>query len=194
MTVNGETKELQKVMAGANSKIDIQVECWVDTVQDGCNMFSGFGRSVATIGVGHDLAAAKAATAAAPVVPVKSDAPVSLVPWRVTIMVVFGCFFCLGNDGTTGWSKQVSAVMEPLVATARSSMLSVSPDLWVHSAALLLSLGCLLTLRFLWYEVRMLGRPSERTLVCQLFVALHASIFLGCGNFYLLAWAGVYVA
>jgi len=195
MTVNGQTKELQKVMAEASSKVDMQVERWTDTVQDGGNMFAGVARPAVTTGAGHFPEATKtAAAAAAAAVPVKPDTRKSLVPWRTAIMLVFGCLLFLGNDGTKRWSEQVSAVIEPLVATARSSMLSVSPDLWAHVAAFLLSLGCLLTLRFLWYEVRMLGRPSERTMVWQLFVALHASIFLGCGNFYLLAWAGVYIA
>jgi len=52
--------------------------------------------------------------------------------------------------------------------------------------------GSVLTLLFLHHEVTGVVQPYKHNTPRQLFVAATASMFLGFGIFFLLAWAGIY--
>lgn len=71
-------------------------------------------------------------------------------------------------------------------------MKQIHPELYVDLALPLMFVGGVLTVHFLYSEASRLTRPVERGLAMQLFTALVASVSLGYGIFFLLAWAGVY--
>mmetsp|Transcript_74532 Transcript_74532/g.230344 ORF Transcript_74532/g.230344 Transcript_74532/m.230344 type:complete len:89 (-) Transcript_74532:269-535(-) len=87
------------------------------------------------------------------------------------------------------------AQVEPLQipAATREFLARIHPEIYSDVGLLLLFVGGVIGLYFLYYEVSMLKRPHERGLFGQLLAALFTSVCLGMGAFLLLAWAGVYV-
>ncbi|CAE7613094.1 unnamed protein product [Symbiodinium natans] len=84
-------------------------------------------------------------------------------------------------------------VGDPAVSPAgRMFLESVHSELYSDLGILLVLIGAILALHFLYYEVAMLKNPTRRTLGLQLSVALASSSFLGLGLFFLYAWAGLY--
>lgn len=77
-------------------------------------------------------------------------------------------------------------------AQAKAFMEKIHPELYFDIALLLMLVGSVLTLLFLHHEVAGLAQPYKHNTPRQLFVAAMASMFLGVGIFFLLAWAGIY--
>ena len=69
---------------------------------------------------------------------------------------------------------------------------SIHPELYSDLGLLLLFLGAVMALHFLYYEVAMLRKPFNRPVYMQLCLAIVASCFSGLGLFFLYAWAGLY--
>uniref|UniRef100_A0A7S4VBR2 Dolichyl-diphosphooligosaccharide-protein glycosyltransferase subunit OST5 n=1 Tax=Alexandrium monilatum TaxID=311494 RepID=A0A7S4VBR2_9DINO len=92
---------------------------------------------------------------------------------------------------TLAMAPAVETVQMP--PTTREFLARLHPEIYSDVALLLIFIGSLVGLHFLYYEVSMLKRPHERGLFGQLIAALFTSVCLGFGAFLLLVWAGVYV-
>eukprot|EP00435_Cladocopium_sp_Y103_P021771 s69_g5.t1 len=80
----------------------------------------------------------------------------------------------------------------PISAAGQILLRNIHPELYSDVGLLLLFLGIVVGLHFLYYEVAMLRKPFNRPIYMQLFLAFVASFFSGLGLFFLYAWAGLY--
>eukprot|EP00931_Biecheleriopsis_adriatica_P032929 TRINITY_DN19155_c0_g1_i1.p1 TRINITY_DN19155_c0_g1~~TRINITY_DN19155_c0_g1_i1.p1 ORF type:complete len:110 (+),score=18.23 TRINITY_DN19155_c0_g1_i1:19-348(+) len=83
-------------------------------------------------------------------------------------------------------------VLDRVSASGRIFLQKIHPELYSDISLLLIFIGVVMALHFVYYEVAMLKRPLERRLFPQLVIAITASFFLGLGFFFLYAWARVY--
>jgi len=193
LSVNGQDKDIQQQLA--NMKVAIEFERWIDDSAGSNSVFhqaSGGGQAFS--GAPPPMPVAPLGTTSPVPASLKQDGASEsafLFPWRSVVLALLITFSVLGERPMLQHVLEALSVLEPCAAVTRSVLLAVHQKDQVSVAVLLFMVGCLFTMRFLWYEVRMMGKPQQRRTLPQLFVALFASAFLGCGNFCLMTWAGV---